>query len=53
MMEVWLAIDTSTNRVVGFGTQGEAQSTANEHSKLSGNKTILRKLRVGMVISGI
>ena len=50
---MWLAIDTKTNRVVGFGTQGDAQVAANDHSKLSGNKTILRKLRVGMIIKDV
>lgn len=49
-MELWLAIDTKTDRIVGYGDQGGAQVAANEHGTLSGNKTVLRKLRIGMVI---
>ena len=50
MGETWLAIDTKTNRLVGFGTQSEAQTAANEHQLLSGNETKVRKLRVGMIV---
>ena len=48
--DVWLAIDTKTNRLVDFGGQSAVQQSANEHAKLSGNSTVLRKLKVGMVI---
>jgi len=46
----WIAIDLTTNRIVGFGSQSEARLSANTHEKLSGNDTITRKLRVGMII---
>jgi len=46
----WIAIDTKTNRIVGFGSQSEAKLSANTHKQLSGNDTITRKLRVGMII---
>ena len=50
MMETWVAIDTVTNRIVGIGSQADAQNSANVHKKLSNNNTIIRKLRVGMII---
>jgi len=48
--DIWLAIDTKTNRIVDFGGQAAVQLSANEHAKLSENKTILRTLKVGMII---
>jgi len=50
MSDVWLAIDTKTNKVIGFGNHSEAQLAANNHWRLSGNETKLRKLRVGIMI---
>jgi len=50
MSEPWVAIDTATNRIVGFGTQSEAQQKANHHRKLSGNDTVIRKLREGWLV---
>ena len=50
MKDVWVAIDTNTHRIIDFGGQSAVQSSANEHQKLSGNKTILRTLKVGMIL---
>lgn len=50
MSDIWVAIDTKTNKVVGFGTQSEAQQAGNTHWKLSGNSTKIRTLKVGMTI---
>ena len=50
MMDVWVAIDTKTHRIVDFGGQGGCQISADEHTKLSGNKTVIRTLKVGMVL---
>jgi len=48
--DVWVAIDVTTNRIVGFGSQSDAQTAANTHNTLSGNKTKVRTLKVGMII---
>jgi len=50
MKDVWLAIDTKTDRIIDFGGHGAVQLSANEHNKLSGNKTVVRTLKVGMMI---
>lgn len=50
MRDIWIAIDTKTHRIVDFGGQDACQLSANEHLKLSGNKTIIRTLKVGMVL---
>ena len=49
-MEIWIAIDTKTNRLVGFGDRGTADQAGNQHTLLSGNKTKTRTLKVGMTI---
>lgn len=48
--DIWLAIDTKTNRLIDFGGQSAAKLSANQHEQLSGNKTVLRTLKIGMVI---
>ena len=50
MNDVWVAIDSTTSRIVGFGEQSDAQQKANHHRKLSGNDTVIRKLREGWVV---
>ena len=50
MNDVWLALDAKTKRVVGFGIQSDAANQANLHKKLSGNDTVIRKLRIGMIV---
>ena len=50
MPDVWVAVDTNTQRIIDFGGQSGVKLSANEHEKLSGNKTITRKLKVGMVL---
>ncbi len=50
MKDVWVAVDTNTHRIIDFGGQSAVQSSANEHQKLSGNDTILRTLKVGMIL---
>lgn len=49
-MEVWIAIDTKTNRLVGFGDRSMADRAANEHKLLSGNVRTLHTLKKGMTI---
>lgn len=46
----WVAIDTVTDRIVGIGDQSTVTLAANKHSSLSGNKTLIRMLKVGMVL---
>lgn len=49
--DVWVAIDTKTNRIVAFDTDhGVVQKAANQHYKLSKNSTKLRTLKVGMIV---
>jgi len=50
MEDVWIAIDTKTNRIVDFGGQGAVKLSANQHELLSGNETIVRTLKIGMRI---
>ena len=50
MSEVWIAVDKTTNRIVAIGTQSEVASNAAFHTKISGNPTVNRKLRVGMIL---
>ena len=50
MRDVWVAIDTKTHRIVDFGGQSAVKLSANEHKKLSGNETVLRTLKIGMVL---
>lgn len=50
-MDVWIAIDTKTFRIVGIGTQSQARNKANIHEKLSGNNTLIRTLKIGMQIT--
>lgn len=47
----WIAIDTKTDKIVGIGDQSKVQVIANGHTNLSGNKTIVRRLRIGMTIT--
>lgn len=49
-MKVWIAVDTKTNKIVGFGDRSIADQAGNRHSLLSGNKTKTRTLKVGMTI---
>ena len=55
-MTVWISIDTKTNRIVSVGSgehgQSKAKREGNEHALLSGNKVVLRSLKVGMTIGG-
>ena len=46
----WIAIDTKTNRIVAVGDQSHAGTVARLHARLSGNKTIIRSVKVGMLI---
>ena len=50
MRDIWVSIDTKTHRIVDFGGQDACQLSANEHSKLSGNETVIRTLKIGMVL---
>lgn len=50
MSDVWIAIDKTTSRIIGFGSQGLAKTKANVHEKLSGNEVKLRLLKIGMII---
>lgn len=50
MDDVWVAVDTRTDRIVDFGGQSAVQESANVHFKLSGNRAVIRKLRVGMIL---
>lgn len=49
---VWLAIDTNTSKVIGWGDQSTVKHIANEHQSLSGNRIITRTLKKGMVVTG-
>ena len=51
-MEVWIAVDTKTNMLVGFGDRSAADLIANRHTKLSGNVCKVRMLKTGMTIGG-
>ncbi len=50
MKDVWVAIDTKTNKLVGFGDRSTADKAKNSHAILSGNPVKTRLLRVGMTI---
>lgn len=50
-VDVWLARDSVTSRVVAFGWQeGPVREEARTHKKLSGNRVRVGKLKVGMVL---
>ena len=46
----WVAVDSKTDRIVAIGTQSEASSEGTKYFRLSGNRTIVRKLKVGMIL---
>ena len=50
MDEIWVAVDSRTDRIVAFGTQSEATRQAKIHTELSDNETIVRKLRIGITL---
>lgn len=50
MKDIWVAIDTATDKLVGFGDRSTVDKSKNRHTNLSGNAVKVRLLKVGMTI---